>query len=670
MNLHLLIFAIITIASFTFLFISLKRLYSYLTVAKPENRWDMVSERLKHMFKVAFGQTKILRDKSAGPIHAIIFWGFLVFLFTAAESLIQGFFPGFSWSFLGPVYSLISLSTDIFSVLIIIAIVFSLIRRFVIKVPRLQLERSEEIDALIVLAAIFIITTSMFMMNSSMEALGYASKWDIKPFASMMSGFMTCNAAYYVYSSCWWIHILAIYAFMNYLPFSKHLHVYTSIENVFLSPLNIPNKLEKIDFEDETIEKFGVVDIEDFTWKPLLDSYTCTHCGRCDSVCPANTTGKELSPRNILIQLRQRTFDKAPILLKQKENPDVQLSDEEQEILNRKFVGDYINVDALWQCTTCGACMQECPVTIEHVPHIVDMRRSLVMMEANFPPLLQSAFSNLENNASPWAFSQAERADWAAGLDIKTAAAHPDFDILFWVGCSGSFDDRAKKVSVAFAELMKIAGVNFAILGTEEMCNGDVARRTGNEYLADMLVKQNIDTFGRYNVKKIVTICPHCFNTFKNEYPDFGGNYEVIHHTDFLNQLIAEGKLKLKADGNEMHKIAYHDSCYLGRYNQKYEAPRQIIKSFAGVEMLEAERNRDKGFCCGAGGGQMFMEETEGKRVNIERTEELIDTGADTIAVNCPFCMTMINDGVKDKDKADDVKVKDIAELLLERVIR
>ncbi len=670
MDIQLIIFAVITIASFVFLFINLRRLYSYLTVAKPENRWDMVSERIKHTLRVAFGQSKILRDRAAGPIHTIIFWGFLVFLFTASESVVQGFFPKFSWSFLGPVYSLITISTDIFSVLIIIAIILSLVRRFIIKVPRLQLERTEEIDALIVLAAIFIITTSMFLMNASSEAIGYTSRWDIKPLATLLSNVISCNAAYYVYSSCWWIHILTIYAFMNFLPFSKHLHVYTSIENVFLSPLNIPNRLEKIDFEDETIEKFGVTDIEDFTWKPLLDSYTCTHCGRCDSVCPANTTGKELSPRNILIQLRQRTFDKAPILLKQKENPEVKLSDEEQAILAQKFVGDYISIEALWQCTTCGACMQECPVTIEHIPHIVGMRRSLVMMEANFPPLLQSAFTNLENNASPWAFPQAERADWAEGLDIKTAAANPDFDILFWVGCSGSFDDRAKKISVAFSKLMKIAGVNFAILGTEEMCNGDVARRTGNEYLADMLVKQNIDTFGRYNVKKIVTICPHCFNTFKNEYPDFGGSYEVIHHTDFLNELIAKGKLKLKSDKDKKKNIAYHDSCYLGRYNQKYEAPRNIINTFGDAQLQEVERNRDKGFCCGAGGGQMFMEETEGKRVNIERTEELLATGADTIAVNCPFCMTMINDGIKAKDKTEEVQIKDIAELLLERVIQ
>lgn len=668
MNSQTIIFTLITIAAFVFLFINIKRLYSYLTVAKPENRWDNVKERFYHMLKVAFGQTKILRDRTAGPVHVIIFWGFLIFLFTASESVIQGFFPKFDWTFLGPVYSILSLSTDIFSILIIIAIIVAFFRRFVIKIPRLQLEKAEEIDALIVLTAIFIITTSLFLMNSSLEAIGASSKWDIKPFSSLFSGVFSYHSAYNVYVYCWWIHILTIYAFMNFLPFSKHLHVYTAIENVFLSPINIPNKLEKIDFEDETIEKFGVVDIEDFTWKPLLDSYTCTHCGRCDSVCPATTTGKKLSPRNIIIQLRHRTFDKAPILLKQKENPDVALTEEEQEILNKKFIGDYVSIDALWQCTTCGACMQECPVTIEHVPHIVDMRRSLVMMEANFPSLLQTSFTSLENNASPWAFSQAERADWAEGLNIKTAANHPDFEVLFWVGCSGSFDDRAKKISVAFAKLMQIAGIDFAILGTEEVCNGDVARRTGNEYLADMLVKQNIETMNRYKVKKIVTICPHCFNTFKNEYPDFGGNYEVIHHTDFLNDLISSGKLKLKGTNNSTQSIAYHDSCYLGRYNQKYDAPRNIIKSFGDAEIKEPEHTRDKSFCCGAGGGQMFLEETEGKRIYIERTEELMQTGAKTIAANCPFCMTMINDGIKAKDKSEEIQVKDIAELLLERV--
>lgn len=330
-------------------------------------------------------------------------------------------------------------------------------------------------------------------------------------------------------------------------------------------------------------------------------------------------------------------------------------------------MGDYQSIEALWQCTTCGACMQECPVNIEHVPAIVDMRRSLVMMDAEFPAELQSTFGNMENNGSPWAFSQAERADWAEGTGIKTAAENPDFDILFWVGCAGSFDDRAKKVSLAFAELMQKAGVNFAILGTEEQCNGDVARRGGNEYLADMMVKANIETLSQYNVKNIVATCPHCFNTFKNEYPIFGANYEVIHHTQFIMQLIKEGKLSLKDNGAAVESLTYHDSCYMGRYNNVYDEPRNSLLQVPGMKIKEVERSKDRGLCCGAGGGQMFMEENQGKRVNIERTEELLSTGAKTIAVNCPFCMTMISDGVKAKD-AEDVKVKDVSEIILEAV--
>lgn len=668
MEIRVIIFAVIFLASFAFLIRNLLRLYSYLKIAKPESRWNDVSSRFSHMFRVALGQSKILRDRHAGPIHVAIFWGFLVFLSTAFESVIQGFFPSFSLVILGPLYTLITFSTDLFTVFIIIAINFALIRRFLIKVQRLQLPGNEKYDATVVLMSIVIIVTSMWLMNGAFVYMNPHEPWAARPLSDLVSKMFNWQSAELVYEICWWIHIVAIFAFMNYLPYSKHLHVYTSIPNVFLSPENIPNKVSRINFEEEGLEKFGVTDIEDFTWKPLLDGMACTHCGRCDSVCPANTTGKVLSPRHIFIEMRQRTFDKAPILIKQKLNEGISLTDEEQKILEKKFIGEYQNIDALWQCTTCGACMQECPVTIEHVPAIVDMRRSLVMMEANFPQLLQTTFSSLENNASPWAFPASERADWAQGLDVKVAADNPDFDILFWVGCSGSFDDRAKKISVAFSKLMQFAGVNFAILGPEEMCNGDVARRTGNEYLADMMVKQNIETLGRYNVSKIVTFCPHCFNTMKNEYPDFGGNYEVIHHTQFLKQLIADGRLKLKPLNSDIENIAYHDSCYLGRYNQEYDAPRDLVKNLPGVKITEAARNRDRGFCCGAGGGQMFLEETEGKRVNIERTEELLETNPDTIAVNCPFCMTMITDGIKAKEKTETVEVKDIAEILLERI--
>jgi len=434
--------------------------------------------------------------------------------------------------------------------------------------------------------------------------------------------------------------------------------------------------LNKIDFEAEGVEKFGVVDIEDLSWKTLHDSYSCTHCGRCSSVCPANTTGKELSPREIMVEIRQRTKEKAPILLKDMQlieaakkagvdSPELTHTEAEEAILAKKFIGEYENPEAIWQCTTCGACMQECPISIEHVPAIVGMRRSMVMMDAEFPSLLQNAFSNLENNFSPWAFSPYERADWAEGLGVKQAQNDPDFDVLFWVGCAGSFDDRAKKVSVAIVKLLQAAGVNFAILGTEEKCNGDVARRGGNEYLADMLIKMNIETMQQYNVKKIITSCPHCFNTIKNEYPEFGFKAEVVHHSEFLMQLVQAGKLNVGIDPKL--NLTYHDSCYLGRYNEIYEAPRKLLSNFSN-NLKEVERSKDKGFCCGAGGSQMFLEETVGKRVNIERTEELLATNANTIALNCPFCLTMVSDGVKAKELEESVQVKDIAEILFENL--
>jgi Fe-S oxidoreductase len=667
------IFAIILLASAVILYINLSKVFSYLKVGKKDNRTDNPGKRLIHTLKVAFGQTKIFREGVAGPVHAVIFWGFLILLFSASEGVIQGFWHDFDWSFLGPLYTVITIVTDILSPLIIIAVIVSLFRRYVFKVKRLQGDKSEVIDALIVLGMIFIIVGSLIIEKASQISLQGIPEWGFCPVIAWVATLIPQSSASMIYEIMWWIHIVGILFFANYLPFSKHFHVYTSIPNVFFSPENIPNKLEPIDFEEEGVEKFGVVDIDDLSWKNIFDSYSCTHCGRCTSVCPANLTGKELSPREIIVQIRQRTIDAAPVKLKimkaKESGEECTPTEEEQKIIDKKFVGEYESIEALWQCTSCGACMQECPITIEHVPVIIGMRRNLVMMEADFPQELQPAFANLENNGSPWAFSPTERADWAEGTGIKTCAEDSDFDILFWVGCAGSFDDRAKKISLAFSKLMQIAGVNFRILGQEEQCNGDPARRTGNEYLADMLVKTNVETLNRYNVKKIVTTCPHCFNTLKNEYPDFGGNYEVIHHTVFLQQLLDEGKLKLRNNRNSAHRIVYHDSCYLGRYNQIYNAPRNDLKKIPGVRLLEPKKTKDKGLCCGAGGGQMFMEETKGTRVNLRRTEQLLDTNPDCIAVNCPFCMTMITDGIKDKDKIEEVSVKDISEILLQNVV-
>jgi len=654
------IFVVILIAAFVYFAKNVLTLINYLKLAKPDNRFGNISERIIQTLLVAFAQTKILRDKKAGPIHAGIFWGFLILLFSALNSIFTGFGINQLFNFMGPVYTIITLLTDVFCVAIIIAVIWALQRRYIVKVKRLQVE-SEKVEAALILLTIFLIVTFLLIENSTLIAMNGDASWAFRPFAAMLAPIWG-SATYVIHEIAFWVHILLILAFMNYLPFSKHLHVLTSVPNVFFSNLGPTNKLDTIDFEDESNEKFGVSDVEDFKWKTLLDGYTCTHCGRCTSVCPANITGKVLDPREVVIQIRERTMDKMPILAKEDQ---VQITEAEQSKLDKKFIGDYQNIEALWQCTTCGACMQECPVNIEHVSAIVEMRRSLVMMDAEFPDLLQTTFGNMENNGSPWAFSQAERADWAEGKNIDKAAENQEFDILFWVGCAGSFDDRAKKVSIAFSELMQKAGVNFAILGTEEQCNGDVARRTGNEYLADMMVKANIETLNQYNFKKIVATCPHCFNTFKNEYPMFGAKYEVIHHTQFIMDLIKDGKLSLKDSATDIESLTYHDSCYMGRYNNVYDEPRNSLLSVPGMKIKEAGRNKDKGLCCGAGGGQMFLEETQGKRVNIERTEELLETGAKTIAVNCPFCMTMISDGVKAKD-VEDVKVKDVSEIILE----
>lgn len=660
------IFTIIFLISFGLITKNIIKLINYLKLAKPDYRFDDIGKRLSRMFTVAIFQTKILRDKKAGPIHAGIFWGFLILLFSAINSIFTGFGVHNAFDFLGPLFSIITILTDIFIFLIILAVIIALIRRYVFRIKRLQVE-GEKFEAAFILTMIFVIVSSLLLENASAITMGIDAESAVRPLAEAVSPMISDSVANVTYEIGFWIHIVLIFIFMNYLPYSKHLHVITSVPNVFLSNPDKTNRLETINFEDESIESFGVSDVEDFNWKSLMDGYTCTHCGRCTSVCPANITGKILDPREIIVQIRERTFDKMPIMLKQHKDSETKLTDEESLILEKKFVGEYQSVEALWQCTTCGACMQECPVNIEHVPAIVEMRRSLAMMEADFSPELQSAFGNLETNATPWAFSAAERADWTEGLDIPQAAEKEEFDVLFWVGCAGSFDDRAKETSKAFSKLMKATGVDFAILGVEEQCNGDVARRTGNEYLADMLVKGNIETMGQYKFKKIVTACPHCFNTLKNDYPLFGGKYQVIHHTQFIMDLIKSGKINLEKHDDTINNLTYHDSCYMGRYNEVYNEPRNTIKSIPGADIKEVERSKDRGLCCGAGGGQMFMEETQGKRVNIERTEELLETGADTIAVNCPFCMTMISDGVKAKDK-ENVKVKDISEIIAENL--
>ena len=695
------LFWIVFLAAATVFARSIRRLWLYLTFARPENRFDNPAVRFRQMLTIGLLQTKILRDPKAGIIHVSIFWGFLILLAAAAESVLEGLHPTLNLNWLGPVYSISTILTDVFCVLIICATIVALWRRYVQRVPRLQVE-GDRIEAAVILVTIFTIVTSLLLLNTARIHLGIDYSWAVRPISSLLASVLPLNHT--AFEIFWWVHIVLILAFTNYLPYSKHLHVLTSLPNVYFSQHEFPRQLPAVDFTAEDAAIYGVRDVENFSWKTLLDGYTCTHCGRCTSVCPANQTGKVLDPRQIIIAINKRTMDKGPLLLKLRdwaenalredmrtaardllrgrcydEMTDLQRSvfetvftEQERAIWNRRLVGDYINPEALWACTTCGACMQECPVNIEHVPAIVGMRQALVMMEASFTEetaLLPNVYSNLETNAVPWGgMAHADRASWAEGLGIKTLAEDSQMEVLFWVGCAGSYDERAKQIARSFATLMNYAGVEFRILGTEECCTGDPARRTGNEYLADSLTQQNIETLERYNVNTIVTICPHCFNTLKHDYPRFGGNYQVVHHTQFLQQLIEQGRLRINRVVLDHQTVAYHDSCYLGRYNNEYDAPRALLEHLPGLEILEVERSRDRGFCCGAGGGRMFMEEHVGERVNHNRTRELLSTGATTIAANCPFCMTMLTDGVKAADKADHVRVLDVSEVLLQAI--
>jgi Fe-S oxidoreductase len=443
---------------------------------------------------------------------------------------------------------------------------------------------------------------------------------------------------------------------LNYLPRSKHLHVLTSIPNVYFSNIGPRGALAPINLADDTATSFGASDMEDFTWKQLLNGYTCTECGRCTSVCPANTTGKLLNPKKIMTDLRARTAEKGPRMLAATEGKD--------DVFAHRLLDNFTTEQELWACTTCMACVQECPVMIEHVDTIVDMRRSLVLNESRFPEELRATFSNLERNYTPWGFAHSARADWAEGLSIPVMANVGKADVLFWVGCAGAYDARYRNVARCFARIMQRAGVDFAILGTEEKCNGDAARRMGNEYLAQTLMTENIATLNRYNVATIVVTCPHCLQSLGKEYRQFGGNYTVIHHSTFIKQLIDEGKIRLSAERKAT--ITFHDPCYLGRYNNEYDAPRDALRAIQGTTQVEMKRAKDRSFCCGAGGGRMWMEEREGKRVNMERTEEALATHATVIGTGCPFCMTMLTDGIKERNAAETVAVKDIAELVLE----
>ncbi len=674
MSLSNVIFAIVLVVALGFFARSAHRLIRWLKIGRSENRTNQPDVRTKNFLAIGIAQTKILRDPIGGMMHALVFWGFCVLALGTLEIMIQGLVTGFSYDWILPrfLYVPYVVSQELFAVFVLIPVAFLLYRRLVIKPARFRGDPVHGGDAVFILSMIAALMLSLLLLFAmELRAGAPADGRVISGLVARLFGGVSVETARIIARAAWWFHAVLILYFLNHLPGSKHLHVLTSLINVWFSNTNGPGTvgaMRPMDLEAENAEQFGASDVEHLSWKNLLDGYSCTECGRCTAACPANITGKALSPRMIVVKTRARLTEKAALL-------DVMNgaapTAEQTAVLDRKLLDGWITEEELWACTSCRACVQECPVSIDQLDIINELRRDLVLMESRFPDELQPALQSLERNGSPWAFSASDRASWAEGLDVPTmaelAARDEQPEILFWVGCMGSFDDRAKKITVAFARILQAAHVKFAILGQEESCHGDPARRMGNEYLYQILAKGVIETLDGYKVKTIVTFCPHCFHQMGNEFPDLGGHYDVIHHTEYIERLLNEGRVPLDTEHGERLKVAYHDSCYLGRYNDVYDAPRNTLKkALPIIELVEPTRTKSRGLCCGAGGGRMWMEENVGKRVNVERSEELLATGADQIAVACPFCMTMITDGVNGAGSS--VPVFDISEVVASRL--
>jgi Fe-S oxidoreductase len=683
------VFLFVLVVAGGFFALNVQRLVRYMRLGKAEHRTDNPTRRAWNVLKVGIAQTKILREPVAGLMHATIFWGFIVLTAGTIELLVAGVFPSFSYATLlpAPLYHGYELSQDAFAVAVLGAIGFAYFRRLVLHPRRLQGDNVEHLDAYIILGMIAALMAT-YLLSGAFHAIARPGSVAPTRFASLalshVVGWVDADAAWRGYRVSWWLHALLVLAFLNYLPYSKHLHVASSLFNVFFSNTSWKGEravMRPMDLEAADAEKFGAADVEDLTWKNLLDGYSCTECGRCTAACPANITGKPLSPRKIVVNARQRLMEKGPLVTGDRmeflrpmfvhgEGADAGARTPEQA-MNHRLLDHYIAEEELWACTSCRACVEECPVAIDQLDVINEMRRFLVLSESRFPAEIQPAFESLERNGSPWAFAQADRANWAAGMNVPTMAELRERgespEVLFWVGCMGSFDDRAKKITVAFTRILQACGIRFAILGQEEHCHGDPARRMGNEYLYQMLAKDTVETLNRYGVLTVVTACPHCFHQLGNEFPQLGGNYEVIHHSTYIERLLQERRVPLQTAEGKRLTVAYHDSCYLGRYNEIYDAPRETLRrALPVVNLVEPPRTRSRGLCCGAGGGRMFMEERTGKRINVERVEELIATGAETIAVACPFCMTMMSDGIKATQS--EVDVLDISEIVAGRL--
>lgn len=686
LTINLIAFILVVLAALYLFIKAVMTRYSYIQLGQKKEFDLALKDRLRDVLVIVFGQSKLLKDKKSGAIHVMMFYGFILVQFGAIDMFIKGISPDSHLPF-GPLYPAFTFFQEIVTLTILVAVVWAFYRRYIEKLVRLK----RGWYAGLVLIFIGTLMLSVLFGNGMMQLWqGTGSAWTAPVASAIAMGlsFIPETGAMVLFFIAWWIHTITLLAFLVYVPQSKHAHLIAAPINVFISK-RVPGKLKTLDFDfdEDTPEEdmlFGAGKVEDFDREQMLDFYACVECGRCTDVCPASGTGKMLSPMDIMIKLRDHLTEKGaavtgtspwvPEMAFANKGPNKYGNMERAEAVSAidsiSMIGDVITEEELAGCTTCRACEDACPVMNEHVGQIIDMRRYLVMAEGKMDPEAQRAVTNIERQGNPWGLSKKDRVKWRdqdESINIPTVKelkkADEEFEYLFWVSSMGSYDSRSQKIALAFAKLMNEAGVSFAILGNTEANSGDTARRIGNEFLFQEIAEKNIKTFEKNNVTKIVTIDPHAYNIFKNEYPDLGYEAEeVLHHTEMLYDLVSSGKLDPSVPINQ--RLTYHDSCYLGRYNGVYDPPREILTAIPGLELVEMVRNKESGMCCGAGGGLMWTEETTGNRINVARTEQAIETKPEMISSACPFCLTMLSDGTKAKEVDQDISTMDVAEIL------
>ena len=662
----ILIFSALAVAAFGLGGYTVFNHYRMIHLGQPEEIKSSLIFKLKSVLINVLLQKKLFQRPVRGIFHAMVFYGFLVYGAHTTSQIIGGFTGDYYFyipSLLGLEFEhAYDYALDVFSLLVLSGLVFFSFRRWVLLAP--ELDRPSTQSFVIIVLIGLLMTSTLIGESAKAIILGHT---DVNPirafFINFYQNYGLADNALFIFKLGWWVHISTVFALTIYVPRSKHAHLIWAPLNYFYARPNPRGAIRFLDTENAPV--WGAANVQDFTWKSLVDGLSCIECGRCQLECPASRTGKLLSPKNIMVDLKHAFMEQMPkVQNAQAKEEDISSNTE------LRVIDQYTLPESLWACTTCYACVEVCPVGNNQVDSIIEMRRSLVLNEGSLPNELQGTLTNIENQSNPWGVGSHKREEWAEGLGVTTMAKWKEKgeepDVLFWVGCAGSFDDRNKKVVRSLARLMQKADVTFGILGNEENCTGDSARRAGNEYLFQTMAEANIKTMNDYKVKKIVTSCPHCFNTLKNEYPQFGGNYEVTHHTVFIDKLLKKNQLTVdKEKAKELSQAVYHDSCYLGRYNDNYSAPRSILQQATGKKVVEAVDHGSKSLCCGAGGAQMWKEEEKGQeRVNIKRTKQLLATETSTIAAACPFCMTMITDGVNSEEKGEQVQALDVVEVL------